>query len=287
MRPEQLQEGVLCRLKCGRWDASVKMDKVKLKKALPEDIIRARQDLLDDRTLLKDIATVRRTTKGLLERNSLPFPIEGLFWVNKNRIEYLDKEFKRLKDISDERVEKFIVEYNNLKEQFKKKYPGYWRPDKYPTEEKLREKFYFEWQFLQISAPDQSVLSPELYKRETEKLKNMVKEIEEMTVNMVGNMLLKRINTLHKQFESGSVNAGTVNSFERFFGKWDSLWKDHVDQKNLRMVISRLRKEIKGVELEDLKENEKMQAQIGKSLEKAVENIKSIPNFQLKRKLDI
>ena len=79
MKAEQLQDGALCQLKMGRWDASVKMKKGELGGSVPQEIVRAMQDLVEDRTLLKDLATIRRSAKGLLMRNSLPFPVDGVF----------------------------------------------------------------------------------------------------------------------------------------------------------------------------------------------------------------
>lgn len=289
MTPEQLQEGVLCQLKMGRWDASKRMDKSKLGDDIPKEIVRAMQDLIEDRTLLKDLATVRRSAKGLLQRNSLPFPIDGVFWVKKERINFLDGEFKAFQKMNDKRLEKLLKKYKDMKADFKKKYPDYYDPKNYPTESRLRQKFYFYWNFFQINIPDKStkILSPAVYKRETEKLRNMVNQMEEMTINLIGNMLDRRINKLASQCESGNINAGTVNSIDRFIKRWDELWRDHVDERKMKMVMARLKKEMKNASAERLKNNEDFREKMGGKLENIMEKLHQIPDFELKRKLDI
>jgi hypothetical protein len=289
MKPEQLQEGVLCQLKMGRWDASVRLPKSKLGDELPREIVRAMQDLVEDRTLLKDLATIRRSAKGLLHRNSLPFPIDSVFWVKKEKIPDLDQGFADFKKENDKRLEKVIKNYGKMKSDFKKKYPKFYDKKHYPTEARLRSKFYFYWNFFQISIPDKStkILSPAVYKRETEKLRNMVSQMEEMTVNMVGNMLHKRVAKLAGQCDSGKINAGTFNSVERFLKRWDDLWRDHVDEKKMKMIMTRMKKEIKGASVERLKNNEDFREKVGSQLESIMEKLHQVPDFTLKRKLDI
>ena len=168
MRVEKLQEGALCSLKMGRWDASVRMDKTKLGKDVPKDIVRAMQDLVEDRTLLKDLSTIRRMAKGLLQRNSVPFPIDGIFFVPKSKITMLDEKFSEFKSESRKRLRKMISKYPEMKREFKKKYPDYYDESKYPSVAQLKDKFYFHWQFFHLALPDKNagILDPKIYKRE-------------------------------------------------------------------------------------------------------------------------
>lgn len=289
MRPEQLQEGVLCSLRVGRWDASIRMDKNKLGQKVPKKIVRAMQDLIDDRTLLADMATIRRMAKGLLQRNSIAFPIDSVYWIPKDKIVMLDEEFTKLKTENDKRFQKFIKQYGKLKRDFKKKYPDYYDEKKYPSKAALKDKFYFRWQFFhfQIPTKETKLLSPKMYKREMEKLAGMVKQMEEMTINLIGNKLLERVQKLSAQCESGKINAGTYNSVDRFLKRWDDLWKDHVDEKKLTMIMSRLKREMKKSSAERLKNNEDFRSKLNTQLESTMAKIKKIPNFELKRKLDI
>jgi len=289
MKVEQLQEGALCQLKIGRWDARVKMPTEKLGKNIPKEIVRAVQDLIEDRTLLDDLATIKRTAKGFLWRNSLPFPVDGVFWLPKNRIVKIDERFQELQTEHFKRVDTLVDNYGRLISDFKSKYPDYYRKDKYPTSNGLRNKYYFYWNFFHFEIPSKKskILSPAMYKRETEKLKDMVNKMEEMTINIIGNTLIDRLNSLAKQCESGKVNAHTVNSFDNFVKKWDDLWKDHVDEKKMKSIMIMLKRHAKKMTTDRLKDNETFRNEIQKYAEKTVGKIKNIPNFELKRSLDI
>ena len=72
----RLNEGTLCSIQTGFWGASAKYDKNKLGKDVPKDIVRAMQDLLDDKVLMDDIRNIQWQAKYLVKNNSLPFPID-------------------------------------------------------------------------------------------------------------------------------------------------------------------------------------------------------------------
>jgi hypothetical protein len=289
MRVEQLEEGVLCSLKMGRWAASVRMPKSKLGKSVPKEIVRAMQDLISDRTLLKDLATIRRSAKGLLLRSSIPFPVNGVFFVPKDQINNLDESFTSFMAEKEIRLEKLISNYKRLKKQFKKKYPDYYSEKYYPTEARLRRKFYFSWQFFQFTLPDEGakVLSPAIYKKEQEKFQQMVGLMEEMTISLVGNMLHRRLDKLAKQCDSGKINAGTVHSVDRFLSRWDDLWRGHVDDKKMRMIMNQLKRQMKEASAERLKNNDEFRGEVGDKIGSLMSKLQKLPNFELKRKLDI
>ena len=289
MKLEQLQEGAFCQLKIGRWDASIRLPKDKLGSKVPKEIIRATQDLIEDRTLLKDLATIRRSAKGYLFRNSLPFEVDGIYWIRKDKISEIDEKFAELKVEYGVRLDKLIRNYIKMKNDFRKKYPDYYVGKKYPTSSQLREKFYFRWNFFHFAIPDKEtkILSPKVYKREQEKFKNMIARMEEMTITMIGNLLIKRAQKLSKQCNSGKINGGTVASIERFMKRWDELWDNYVDEDKMRSIMKSLKKQIKGMSVERLKGNEDFRNKMEKTLEGIIGNIQNVPGFELKRNLDI
>jgi len=289
MQTELLQDGVLCQLKMGRWDARVRLPKNKFGRNVPKEIVRGMQDVVEDRTLLKDLATIRRSAKGLLQRNSLPFPVDGVFWVPKEKVVDLDNAFKEFRAERAVRLKKLIKNMSKIKSSFKKKYPDYYKEKYYPSESKIKSKFYFRWHFFQMGVPDKKsgILSPAMVKKETEKLRGMVAQMEEMTMNLVGNMLFARVQKLAKQCDSENINSGTVASLERFLKRWDDLWHDHVDQKQMKMIISRLKKEMKSTTAERLKGNEDFRNKMGENLGSLMKKLKAVPDFKLKRKLDV
>lgn len=289
MNENQLQEGVFCQLKMGRWDAKTQIPTSKLGKNIPAEIITTRQDIIDDRMLLKELTTIRRVAKGLLKRNSLPFPIDGIFWVPKDKISFLNDKFTAYKTEYEFGINKLCENINKMEREFKNKYPNYYDKNNYPSQSRLRKKFYFHWNFMHFAAPSKKLktLSPTLYKQEQTKFSKMIIEMEEMTVNLIGNSLLARIDRLSSQCENGKINNGTVKSIDKFLKHWSDLWEDHIDEKKLKNIMAILKKQMESVSSERLKNNEDFRNKFNKKLEIIADKIKVIPDFKLKRKLDI
>ena len=289
MKPEQLHEGMLCQLKIGRWGASIRLRKDKLGRDLPPEIVRGMQDLVEDKTLLKDQLTIKRTALGLLKRSSMPFPVDGIHWVPKHKIVELDEAFTQLQNEYGAGTDKLIANIGKLKRRFQRKYPKFYNEANYPTPDELRGKYYFYWRFFQFDLPDKEagILTPDMYKREKAKFDAMAKEMNEMAINVIGNALLKRIERLQAQCEGDKINAGTVSSVERFLEKWEDLWKENVDSEKFNGIMTSLRLQMKKTSADRLKSNEDFRNKAAKKFEKIVKQIKKVPDFQLKRKLDV
>ena len=289
MDTKQIDEGVFCQLKTGRWDANIRMPNKHFGENIPKEIVRARQDIIKDRTLLKDLGTIRRTAKGLLQRNSLPFPVDGVFWVPKNKIVGLDKEFTKFQAEYTKRIGNLCNNIKQMEEEFKKQYPNYYDGKNYPTIPAIRKKFYFYWSFFHFAVPSKKtkVLSASIYEKEQKKFSKMMSEMEEMTINIIGNMLFRRIDKLANQCSTGKINGGTVKSVDRLLKRWDTLWKDHVDEKKLSNIMTSLRREMKRTSIERLKGNNDFRNKIGNRLTNIIGKIQTIPDLTLKRKLDI
>jgi hypothetical protein len=289
MDTEKLQEGVLCELKIGRWLASKKINLAELDSNIPQEIVRGMQDLVEDKTLLRNIATIKRKAKGLLKRKSLNFPIDGIYWVPKAQIESLDKAFNELKTDFESATETLIENMNKLEENFKAKYPDFYNPRNYPNQNQLRAKFHFGWQFFQFALPDKKaqILSADIYKREREKFEQMAAQMNEMAINVIGNTLLKRVEALSAQCENETVSANTVKSFESFMERWDSLWSENVDSQKLRAVIKSVRVAMKRTSYDKLKDSDDFREKLQQKMTTIANEIKNIPNFELRRKLDV
>jgi hypothetical protein len=289
MKQEVMQEGVLCQLKMGRWDASIRMSKDKFGKELPKEIVRAMQDLVEDRTLIKNLDAIRRSAKNTLKNNSLPFPVDGIFWCPKDKIPLLDDCFTKLKVDYREATEILVRNLPIIKRNFRKRYPKFYDNNFYPTASELRKKHHFDWNFFHFVVPDQKseILSPALYKREKAKFQAMVDQMEELTVNLIGNELMKRIETLQEQCDNDSISAGTVNSVERFIDKWRELWEGNIDNKKLHSIMKTLKAQMKKTSAEKLKDSESFREAASAKLEKIIGRIKNVPNIELKRKLDV
>lgn len=288
MDQEKLREGVLCQLNVGKWTANKRLPKNHIDESVQE-VARAVYDLVDDRTLLKEIQSIQRAGKHFLRMHSLQVPIDNVFWIPRDKIVAVDEEFVRLHAESRKRAGKLRRKLKKLKRDFQKKFPKLYDESYYPSESVIEERFYFRWRFFDLVLPDKKngLLSAKTYKREQEKFQGMVKEMENLSVNLIGNMLHKRIEKLAEQCDTGKINAGTVNSIENFVGKWDDLWDGHVDQKQMRKIMNTLRRQMKRSSADVLKDNEAIREKLGSRLNKMMSKIENIPDFKLKRKMDV
>ena len=286
----RLNEGTLCSIQTGFWGASAKYDKNKLGKDVPKDIVRAMQDLIDDKVLMDDIRNIQWQAKYLVKNNSLPFPIDAVFFLPKNKIVYINERLEELMAEFDERLDKFVRNYDKLIKRFAKNHPKEYRPEKYPSKKAIRNKFYIRWTFFSIDSPESTagILDPNDYKRAVSKFQGMVDEMEEMALNVIGNDLFERLGKLQSQCASGEgLHGKTVGSINRFLDKWKDLWRGNVDDRKMKIIISRLKNEMKSVEIGRLKDNEHFREEFAGKLSGIMKKIESMPNVTLKRKLDI
>lgn len=287
---ERLNEGVLCNFRIGFWGARAKYDSNKLGREVPKEIVRAVQDLLHDKTLIDDIKNVQWRAKYILKCNSLPFPIDSVFWIPKSKVVLLNEELEELTEEHDERVNKLVRAYPGLIKKFEKKFPKDYKAERYPDKEVIRDKFYIDYKFFNIGMPDSSaeVLDPSEYKRVVSKFRGMVDEMEDMSINIIGNDLLKRIDKLQGQCESGEgLHGKTVGSVNRFLEKWEDLWAGNIDDRKMKIIMSRLKREMKKVSIDRLKGNEEFREEVAGKLGNIMKGLESMPNVALKRKLDM
>ena len=286
----RLNEGTLCSIQTGFWGASAKYDKNKLGKDVDKEIVRAMQDLIDDKTLMDDIRNIQWQAKYLVKNNSMPFPIDGVFFLPKNKIVYINDRLEELLEEFDQRLDKFVRNYLRLIKRFKKNHPKDYRPEKYPTKKQIKNKYYLRWTFFKIEGPENiaGILDPNEYKRAVSKFQSMVDEMEEMAVNVIANQLFERAEKLYQQCVTGEgLHGKTVGSLNRFLDKWQELWRGNVDNKKMKIIVSRLKKEMKKVEITRLKDNEEFRNEFSNKLGGIIDKIQNMPNVTLKRKLDI
>jgi len=287
---ERLNEGVFCNFRIGYWGARIKLDKNRLGEDVPKEIVRAAQDLLDDKVLIEDIKNIQWQAKYILKNNSMPCPIDGIFFIPKKKIVYINEQLTSMLEEFDQRVDKFVRNYKKLINNFATKFPKFYNPKKYPSESEIKNKFYMDWRFFKLGAPDSAatILDPNEYKKEVDKFKGMIQEMEEMAINVISNDLFAKIDKLQKQCESGEgLHGKTVGSINRFLDKWNDLWVGNVDDRKIKMIVSRLKKEMNKVTIDRLKGNEDFRTEVSKKLNVILNKIESIPSVELKRKIDI
>lgn len=282
--------GCLIHLNVGIWGAKAKVkdDIYEEEVKKDKDILRTTQDLLgsEGQKLLKEIQAIYHETYNYVKSNSLPCPIRSLQFIPKDKIVEIDEYLQGQKDKFTEKVKEFIENYASFQEAFKKKTnKKLYRPEKYPTVERLKGTFYFYWSFRILSVPEKSgMLSPSIYKREVEKAKGEIQEIVNMTMDVVKTEFIKKINRLKEFTSDGKIPKKTVNSVGRLLEKYDELWSGFIGQNELKEVVENIRKEMGKIDTDN--EDSSYVKKVTKTLGKITESLDDLPDFQSQRALD-
>jgi len=145
-----------------------------------------------DKKWLEKINRNRNEARVYLKSMSTPFPIAGIAFISFEGVAKVDERMKGYEQRHNELVEEladkrnWIVARMEAREDLRVIEDGqevgslYNRKD-YPKD--LREHFSFGWRFVMMEAPgENSLLDPELVKREREKFLQVMEEAREMGV---------------------------------------------------------------------------------------------------------
>jgi len=291
-RVERLNNHLLINFQRGFWTASAKLPKELLGQNVPQKIVRGSQDLLPDKTLVDDIRTIQNKAKYCLKNQSLPFPFDSVFRIKPEKFLEVEEELiTHWLPLHDERVDVLCDNMAELKKTFKKKYPKYYRPELYPDKKDLKSRFYIRWIPFQFAIPEKGMSSfdSKTYRTQLDRIKNTLDEMEEMTLTVIGNDLLKRLDNLHSKCtgKGETLHGKTVGSINRFIEKWDDLWRGEVDDKKLNMIVGRLRREMSKVSIDRLKDNAAFRKEVQGKVGKMIDRLQTLPNVELRRSIDL
>jgi len=293
MDPRILEDGCLVTFRMYLWNASIKIDPTVLKKDAPKEILRTMQDIIVDKSTLKEMVQIKNRIYYHLNQPEvcIPFPIENVYCPLLERIPELDEMFQECDSLYWDLARKVLRELPSKRNEFKSRYPKYYKliQHRYPTVQRLERKFYFHYNFFQMAMPDKKlkILSPKVYKREKEKQLNIVKEMESLTISIVGSMLLERVKKLEEQCREDTIHGKTVKGVENFLSNWEKIWDGYIDEAKMKSIVNTLRIQMKRVNAEKLKDSEELREKLAKRLSSTINKIEAIPNIELKRKLNL
>lgn len=297
---EIYKNGCLLSLRIGFWSANSNLGSDVIKDEFTEEdkkLIRAKNRLLEDDSLLKEVLSVRMAARLEVRRWSIDFPVPMLRYIKKEHIPkinvYLLEQEKEFWNKVDQFTEA-LFKSGGLMDNFRDKHPklyekalvkgGYPRT---PDEAKRKFSFIFTWRKLDLpDANGDGIFTPEMMQEEIQKAKAEISEMKAMTMQMVRETLLKRISTLQEQCEEDKVNKRTVNAWNDWLNKFDSLWSDFVWRDDLRNVVDQVRKTMT-VDADNLKEDEKFRNRMGKELGKVVKELQNLPEIKSARAFDL
>lgn len=285
------EKGMLISLQAGSYAGRKKMSKDQMKD-LPTEIVRGVHDMFDKefKELLQTINKLDREARYYVKDQSVPFPIDGIYFIGSTRIEAIIEELEKRKKERKDLINEAVKNYENAILIFKEKYPDYYElaKSRYPSKERFSERFYFKYQFIKISAPDEKskFISPEMYKEEMKKFRGTIEEMKKEVLATIYQVLLETTARLKTQCTDGKPNQRTLNTLSSFLQQIDDVYSDFIDREDMKKMIDKVKKNLVGVTAEDLRDSETFKIKFGKEIGAIAKEIKALPDIPLKRAID-
>lgn len=207
-----------------------------------------------------------------LHDNSFAFVVDTVRGVpirNLPRIEAELEEFKKVWD--EELVAEFIRDYHLIREEWRLKVeeslPGLWEKlePHYPSPAVLKRRFEFKWRVFNLKAaePEETASQEviEAYDRAKERLQAEYEEMVGDAVIYLRNEVTKTVNNLAGRLKEGKIIKNATLDAVRNIEAWFRDLNIFGDR-DVAASLDKLKRALDGVDVETLKSNEDLKAEI-------------------------
>jgi len=284
------ERGVLLNLTTKRWQAKATLASTKLGvRPEDQDVIRAVQDLIDDKDFLEAIKANGREAKRWIHSYAIPTSFVGMHFIPKEFVNFVNDKLTKVEAERRLLVQDIEKDLDKLKNLFKKNHPDLYDESKYPSPRELGGKCRMTWTWRVFSVPNEGLglLTPEMVTAEKTKFKADIQEMKDLTVALVGEKLLKGITSLQKQCTDGKVNAKTVNSINTLLGRVDEVFNDFLENEKLRDMLAEVKKFVNEKGIDTIKDDTGWQKKIAKKIEIVANELENLPEIKAKRAIDL
>jgi hypothetical protein len=285
------ETGMLIHLQMGAYSGRKRLDKDQLKE-LPQEIVRGVHDLFDKnfKDILKEIDAHDSETRDYVKSRSIPFPIDGVYFIASQKIEDIIQYLDGRKDSRNSILAGAVEGYDDAIEAFKVKYPEYYERarHKYLTKQQFSARFYLKYQFIKVQAPSENdkFITPEMYKAEMAKFREAIEEMKREVLGDIYEELLKTTERLKKQSSDGKPNQRTLNNLNLFLSKIDDVYSDFIDRDDMKKAIQKVKASTMGISADSLRDNEALKKKFNTEISKIAKEIQSLPDVPMRRAID-
>lgn len=276
--------GVIISLRTSLWGATGKLESDKFNvndENIKEDQVKAMFDLLDDKSLIEEMRSIRNKAKNYIYSNSIGSKEHGLDFISKSMVIEIDEKLKAFQNEFVNIGDQLINQLDNLKKEYKKNHPNLYDDSRYPSKERLKNKIYFNWVFRSFAPPDKDILPSKMYQDELSKFKEDIMIMKEQTTNIVKDEIVKRLSALNKQVENEdkNIHKASLNAIENLIENFEKLWSGFIDNKTLKSCIKDLKKSFDGLDISNRKE-ENFKLEVKEMIDKATSTLKKDKLFR-------
>ena len=260
------EKGCLVQLSTSVWGATRKINPCQLTDVVSsKDWLSASKKLVDP-DALKPIKKVVNKSRSYLAAVSLPFPINGLVFVPKEMISTVDGRLNELKNDFHQAVERFIQNYDGLRETAISCLGVLFSETDYPVD--IGSKFSFVWRFVILDVPNgnTALLSPEVYEREKRNFVQTMEQARELAIQSLRSEFAGIIDRITERFTTGPngkpkvFKNATVDNFHEFFEtfKGRNIFRDA----ELSELVEKANAILGGHSANAIRSNDQLKAQI-------------------------
>ncbi len=230
---------------------------------IESDWFKGRKFLINS-DLLGPIHTAVHQARNHIVKNSLPFPMQSIYLIPKERLDVIDERMNHYRQRFWDSVNTFIPMYNPAREEARQVLGDLFNEADYP--EDISKKFRFEWRYLVLGLPGKtSILTPEIYQREREKFQMMMEETRELAQAALCEEFSNIVTGLTEKLSGNGGKPKTVkpslfNSLREFLD--DLAAKNLFDDNKIKELSEQASKLINGINPYQLQYNADLRNQI-------------------------
>lgn len=269
------EKGVLVRYHTRAWEGRKKVhDNPYFEDGVNADMVNITKALIPRETI-KEIIRIQNKGRTEILKASLPFPVEGLYYVPLGKVKELDNTLTRLKAEFEDAVEIFLDNYETFVEEAKEKLGILFKEDDYPSVDYLRHRFSIHWMYIEIAPPSGRVNQYISVAREQEKFVEQMNEFQRTTVNYLRQQVSEMVSHLADRLRDGKIfRNSSVNKIKEFIDDFKEF--NVFGDKQLEEQIEKLNLLLDGVDPDDLRNYEGERTRIAKALSEVEEQIENM-----------
>ena len=208
--------------------------------------------------------------------SSLPYPESGIRLIRNDAVDEFNSSLIQFKSQLDAGVVDLNTHFSDLKDAARQRLGSLYNQDDYPSS--LSDEFNVSWDFPSVDAPDYlRQLSPEIYRRECERVRSQFSNAVELAEQMFQEQLAELVEHLVERLsadESGKKKTfrdSTITNLDEFFSRFRQL--NIGSNEELGQIVEQAQSVIRGIEPQGLRDNETLRQRIATKMSAVQANL--------------
>lgn len=250
--------------------------------------VAASKKVLDDKQpAYKKVNKILSNVMTYWRNMTIPCPEEGVRMLHRDRLEVFEGQMAEFQQSLARALQHLEADYERLIDQSRERLGQLFNRDDYPA--RISDQFRFEYSVVNVEPPDYlKHFSPELYRREQDRVSKMFDEVVDMTETMLTEELANLVEKLVSALETTETGErkrfrnSSVENLQLFFERFRQL--NLGSSAELDVMVDRCRQLAEGVNLKQLRESGEYRDRVRTSFEGVAPEIERLIEVQPRRR---